>query len=182
MANNFVFNDSLPVAPLKIAALESCRELAAKVNDHIVRFRRNDMEELNTCFKAGAYKATLILAGSILEAFLIDWLSEINGTNYFKEEYYVFDKRTNQKRRANLIDYIDSINEIERPEWIKEANMAHTIRQKRNLVHAKLGINSNEVNKNTCRMVIDYLKNIILKRAQITSKDRCADYSENSVY
>ena len=46
MANNFVFNDSLPVAPLKIAALESCRDLASKVNDHIVQFRRNDMEEL----------------------------------------------------------------------------------------------------------------------------------------
>ena len=46
MANNFVFNDSLPVAPLKIAALESCRDLAAKVNDHIVQFPRNDMEEL----------------------------------------------------------------------------------------------------------------------------------------
>ena len=27
MANNFVFNDSLPVAPLKLAALESCRTL-----------------------------------------------------------------------------------------------------------------------------------------------------------
>lgn len=35
MANNFVFNDSLPVAPLKIAALESCKELAGMVNDHI---------------------------------------------------------------------------------------------------------------------------------------------------
>ena len=46
MANNFVFNDSLPVAPLKIAALESCRDLAAKVNEHIVQFRRNHMEEL----------------------------------------------------------------------------------------------------------------------------------------
>ena len=46
MANNFVFNDSLPVAPLKIAALESCHDLASKVNDHIVQFRRNDMEEL----------------------------------------------------------------------------------------------------------------------------------------
>ena len=46
MTNNFVFNDSLPVAPLKIAALESCKELAGMVNDHIVRFRRNDMEEL----------------------------------------------------------------------------------------------------------------------------------------
>lgn len=46
MANNYVFNDSLPVGPLKIAALESCRELAEKVNQHIVRFRQNDTEEL----------------------------------------------------------------------------------------------------------------------------------------
>ena len=46
MDNNFVFKDSLPVAPLKIAALESCKDLAAKVNDHIVQFRRNDIEEL----------------------------------------------------------------------------------------------------------------------------------------
>lgn len=46
MANDYVFNDQLPVAPLKIAALESCRELAKKVNDHIVGFRRNDIEEL----------------------------------------------------------------------------------------------------------------------------------------
>ena len=46
MANDYVFNDSLPVAPLKIAALESCRPLAQKVNDHIVSFRKNDTEEL----------------------------------------------------------------------------------------------------------------------------------------
>jgi len=49
MANNYVFNDILPVAPLKIAALESCRELAEKVNDHVVKFRRNDTEELIRC-------------------------------------------------------------------------------------------------------------------------------------
>lgn len=46
MANDYVFNDVLPVAPLKIAALESCRDLAQKVNDHVVQFRRNDAEEL----------------------------------------------------------------------------------------------------------------------------------------
>ncbi len=32
----------LPVAPLKIAALESCRELAEKVNEHLVRMRSED--------------------------------------------------------------------------------------------------------------------------------------------
>ena len=46
MSNQYVFNDRLPLAPLKIAALESCRDLAQKVNDHIENFRRNDAEEL----------------------------------------------------------------------------------------------------------------------------------------
>ena len=46
MANDYVFNDTLPVAPLKIAALESCKELAQKVNDHIINFRRKDIEVL----------------------------------------------------------------------------------------------------------------------------------------
>lgn len=34
------------------------------------------MAELRTCFNSNAYKAAIILAGSILEAFLIDWLSK----------------------------------------------------------------------------------------------------------
>lgn len=46
MSNDYVFNDTLPTAPLKIAALESCRELAKKVDGHIVSFRRNDTEIL----------------------------------------------------------------------------------------------------------------------------------------
>lgn len=46
MANDYVFNNQLPVAPLKIAALDNCRELSGKVNDHIVGFRRNDIREL----------------------------------------------------------------------------------------------------------------------------------------
>lgn len=46
MTNDYVFNDQLPVAPLKIAALESCQDLAGTVNNHIVDFRRNDIKEL----------------------------------------------------------------------------------------------------------------------------------------
>ena len=42
MSSKFVFEDSLPVAPLKIAALESCRPLAEQVNGYIVGFRKND--------------------------------------------------------------------------------------------------------------------------------------------
>lgn len=46
MSNDYVFNDTLPVAPLKIAALESCKDLAGKVNEHILNFRHNDIEIL----------------------------------------------------------------------------------------------------------------------------------------
>ena len=46
MPNNFVFRDQLPVAPLKIAALESCYDFAKKINDYIVEFRTNDTTEL----------------------------------------------------------------------------------------------------------------------------------------
>ena len=42
----YTFEDTIPVAPLKIAALESCRELAEKVNEHIITFRRHDAEAL----------------------------------------------------------------------------------------------------------------------------------------
>ena len=46
MPNNYAFREQLPIAPLKIAALESCKDLAKKVDDYIVSFRQNDIKEL----------------------------------------------------------------------------------------------------------------------------------------
>ena len=66
MANDYVFNDALPVAPLKIAALEDCRSLARKVNDHIVNFRKNDTKELLR------RKADLRYRGYDVESYLLD--------------------------------------------------------------------------------------------------------------
>ena len=40
MKNTYVFQNSLPVAPLKLAALEGCKDLAEKVNEHIITFRK----------------------------------------------------------------------------------------------------------------------------------------------
>ena len=37
--------EALPVAPLKIAALESCRTLGEKVNSYIVKFRQDTLKE-----------------------------------------------------------------------------------------------------------------------------------------
>lgn len=45
MPNIKLMESGLPVAPLKIGALESCRELGEKVNDYIVQFRKSAMSE-----------------------------------------------------------------------------------------------------------------------------------------
>ena len=46
MSNITQLEKTLPTAPLKIAALESCSELGKKVNDYIVSFRKDAMEEI----------------------------------------------------------------------------------------------------------------------------------------
>ena len=124
----------------------------------------SDMQEINACFKAKAYKATLILAGSILEAVLIDWISEIKGKDYFSEEFMVRDQYTNKMRRADLIDYINEIKYLKQPNWAVQAQEAHSIRKKRNLVHAKLCLNCDEINETVCRQVIDYLHDVLRTR------------------
>ena len=46
MSNIEVLEKILPVAPLKIAAMESCREMGQRVNDYIVSFRENTINEV----------------------------------------------------------------------------------------------------------------------------------------
>lgn len=125
-----------------------------------------DVKELKTCFESGAYKAALILSGSILEAFMIDWLGSINGKDYFSEDYMVPDRWDKMKtKRAELIDYIDAVAEIKKPDWMEEQSKAHHIRYKRNMVHAKLCMKkSQQINEETCKQVIDYLIEIISTR------------------
>lgn len=142
-------------------------ELAHKIKMHNTEqlsvFLSGDLAELNTCFRGKAYKATLILAGSILEAVLIDWLSELHHKNYFEEDYEITD-RNGRAKRADLIDYINEIKYIEKPNWMEEASKAHEIRKKRNLVHAKLCLKSDEINEAVCREVIGYLEDVIKTR------------------
>lgn len=45
MSNIELLEKTLPVAPLKIAALDSCKDLGQKVNDYIVRFRQSCINE-----------------------------------------------------------------------------------------------------------------------------------------
>lgn len=46
MSNIEQMEKKLPAAPLKLAVMESCKELGQKVNDYIVSFRQNSLSEL----------------------------------------------------------------------------------------------------------------------------------------
>ncbi len=147
-----------------ILNIEIAKTIKAHNEDQLRSFLTDDLQELNICYRNKAYKATLILAGSILEAVLIDWLSEIKGVDYFEEDYYVKDRRTGKDKKAELIDYINEIKYIEKPHWMEEAEKAHIIRKKRNLVHAKLCMKSNDVNEEVCKEVIGYLRDVLKTR------------------
>ncbi len=113
-----------------------------------------DIRELNICYNSGAYKSTLIMAGSILEAVLLEWLSEEEEKDYLNG-YCPYD----------LSQMIDRIADINRPDWMYEQKKAHEVRKKRNLVHAKLCLKNEEgINKETCEKVLSYLKVILNTR------------------
>lgn len=138
---------------------------------HLYGSMKEDVDELDTCYSSGAYKATLILAGSVLEAFLLDWLSEIDRKNYFEEPYKIrvqkADGTYRWEKKDQLNVYIDQIKELERPDWMESSEKAHFIRKSRNSVHAKVCLKGEiDINKETCRKVITYLKEIIDTRLE----------------
>ncbi len=63
MANITLLEKTLPTAPLKIAALDSCKELGQKVNDYIVSFRKAATEDFPDLASIANYN---------LENYLID--------------------------------------------------------------------------------------------------------------
>jgi hypothetical protein len=106
--------------------------------------------------EVGAYKACMILCGSILETILLDWLSELENTNYFVDD---------DNMHINLYGVIRRLKEIYNPSWNSEANAAHDIRLKRNLVHpVKFVVENPTVNRDTCLQVLREMQSILISR------------------
>ena len=151
--------------------LDDARKVLAIRYERIDKMVNEDLGELERCLNVHAYKSVLILAGSVLEAFLLDWLSERDGRDYMTEPFYIYkwNRKTQKNERiqtSDLRDYINSIAELKRPEWMLDNT--HTIRKRRNLVHARLQLNEDaEINSEMCSEVIGYLKDVIKKRQEI---------------
>ena len=165
-------------------------KLVAELADRIIvsgealvkKVFEQDFIELNNCFQlAKAYKATIIMAGSILETFLLDWVSEIKGENYFQNDLliskpiwdnethsYKTDEKGNyvyKKQKAALADIIDEIHN-EYKDW-EESKDAHRIRVMRNQVHVQVCISSQEISKETCNEIVNALQAIMYSRERI---------------
>lgn len=111
-----------------------------------------DLHEIEKCYKAGAYKACLVLCGSLLEALVLDWLSEIERKDYFD---------------TNDITSLEAlINKLRDAEALTthELQMAHEIRKKRNLIHPKNYIENTPLHKEICEEVMEKLKPLVAKR------------------
>ena len=149
--------------------ISKIKDILKNESEKLRKMLQEDVTELEKCFEAGAYKSTLILAGSILEAFLIDWLSEKDGVDYFVNPYKVVKTNnkgmTYEKEDDRLVTYINAINEIEMPNWMEPAEKANNIRNNRNLVHIKLCMKDDiKIDRKICCKVISDLKDIISTR------------------
>jgi len=112
-----------------------------------------DFKEIKKCVNQEAFKASIILCGSILEAVLLDWLSEVKKKNYIDsdEDLSFFD----------MIEEMKKINVFDK----KMRGYAHHVRAYRNLVHPKKMLKEKrQLNTEIVKDIIWKLKKILEKR------------------
>ena len=132
------------------------------------RLLAGDIRELNICYRNGAYKTAVIAAGSILEAVLIDWLSEIDQRDYFKEPY-VKQKANGETVSLKLgiglrIDKIWERQQAVGSDWGRARKCARSVQAARKRVRATLSMKKGPVDKEQAGKVISDLKVVLASR------------------
>lgn len=132
------------------------------------RLLAGDVRELNICYRNGAYKTAVIAAGSILEAVLIDWLSEIDQRDYFKE-LYLKRKANGQTEKLKLgiglcIDKISAHQKATGGDWGRAKKCARSVQAARSRAHATLSMKKGPVDKGQAGKAITDLKVVLASR------------------
>lgn len=136
---------------------EEIEKLKVWKKEILTKVIQEDFQELQKCKEYKLYKSFLILSGSALEAFLLDWISELEKKDYFSTstENLTLGKLIFERLKKLHSDVFSE-------EFITKANR---IMQKRNLVHPKVYFNAREkVNDQVCNEIIDDLKFIFNQR------------------
>ncbi|GHO95421.1 hypothetical protein KSF_054690 [Reticulibacter mediterranei] len=119
----------------------------------------NDYYELEKCMKSNAWKAVHVLAGSIIETLLLDYLIETE-----------YSRRTSTDLKN--IRFVNMIN-ICKNEGVltnKSAELSHVIREYRNLIHPERTIRINETVDENSATVAQALVRMIVE--EISTKRR----------
>ena len=126
-------------------------------------FRKNfehDFLELEACLSNNAPKAVLILAGSIIEAILIDYLISLDRDDLKKEKLLRFD----------LKDAIDKCAELKIISQ-KSKNLSDVVRNYRNLIHPGNAIRTQTFPDGNDAIVAKSLVEIIIKEIKVKKQE-----------
>ena len=121
-------------------------------NDSLKAVLKEDINDLERCFRYGLYKATAALAGSILEGVLKEWFEDLKITETYKEKGVPIPD--------NLDGYISAIR-TEQPSGEDISRKATFIRVMRNRIHIDRALREGPVDEQSCRTIISYLYDIL---------------------
>jgi hypothetical protein len=155
-ANAELFAKALPHKPIQREFAEELRQRVRVMKDEVLQnLIGQDLHELEGCSRNEYYKSCVVLAGSVLEAFLLDWLSELEHKDHFaSEEEFTLGRLIWKKLKAMPRDVISQ----------EVVDRASQIKDYRNMVHPKAYIQGRQIDKALCVEVLDHLKFIIQSR------------------
>lgn len=161
----YEYTEITPGTTLATMLKQECASRLKYNNHRILKtLIENDFTELNICYAHKAYKAATILAGALLEMFVIDWLSEIDNQNYFKYSLSYIDDIGNI-RFADFKKYLEELDKRLNGKWSSTKLLADGIREKRNSVHVNVSLRHPEnVTAASCDKTIKDLETIIKSR------------------
>lgn len=130
--------------------LEELEKLKISKRVMIERLIKEDLRELKVCIDKGLYKASMVICGSVLEAVILDWLSESEKHDYYQDENEI------SLNKALLL--LNQLGEMDR----EVLDAAHNIRRMRNLIHPRNYLkNQGKVTKRECKKLLDELKVVV---------------------
>lgn len=153
--NKELFNTKIPDKPFQKDLIQEILSHLQIVKQHFIReVIEGDLSEIDTCINAGAYKSALILAGSVLEGVLLDWLSEIDKFDYI-----------NSKTHKKMLGEI--ISDLQRSEHLTAylIDAAFKISGYRNIVHPKVFLQKRlNLDRVIAEEILSDLRKILSKR------------------